>query len=227
MPDPAPNRELLRSLGRLVRGLSTLFWGLPICLLVCFYTAWAEGLKAYGIAPAMASTALLVYGLWLLGDFQKQERIWRNSLDRATILALTNFFLSPFLYWWHRVPANLFFFAIVALLAISGLSFLACLNLVLQRLGAMLPDETLRLEIKQFTTLNLNLLAVTVLFAAAWFSLFRLHTVPLWLGTIMALLERSAIWLLIPLVLLPLTMTMALIWKTKEVILDNVFGAEN
>src|SRR5258707_109327 len=130
MPDPAPNRELLRSLGRLVRGLSTLFWGLPICLLVCFYTAWAEGLKAYGIAPAMASTALLVYGLWLLGDFQKQERIWRNSLDRATILALTNFFLSPFLYWWHRVPANLFFFAIVALLAISGLAFLACLNLV-------------------------------------------------------------------------------------------------
>jgi len=27
-------------------------------------------------------------------------------------------------------------------------------------------------------------------------------------------------------VLLPLAMTMALLWKTKEVILDNVFGAE-
>ena len=35
MPDPAPNVELLRSLGRLVRGLSALFWGLPLALIVC------------------------------------------------------------------------------------------------------------------------------------------------------------------------------------------------
>jgi hypothetical protein len=32
-------------------------------------------------------------------------------------------------------------------------------------------------------------------------------------------------WLLIFLVLLPLAMTMALIWKIKEVILDSVFGS--
>ena len=29
MPETAPNNELLRSLGRLARGLSALFWGLP------------------------------------------------------------------------------------------------------------------------------------------------------------------------------------------------------
>ena len=29
MSDPAPNAELLRSLGQLARGLSALFWGLP------------------------------------------------------------------------------------------------------------------------------------------------------------------------------------------------------
>jgi hypothetical protein len=226
MPDPAPNRELLRSLGRLVRGLSTIFWGLPICLLVCFYTVWAEGLRPYGVAPPMVATALLVYGIWLLGDFQPQERVWQNALDRAKILAVINFFLSPFLFFWHRVPSDLFFFSVVALLALSGLAFLACLNLVLQRLGAMLPDATLRLEIKQFTALNLNILAVTVLFTLLWFTLAHVRAAPRWLGVILALLDRSSVWLVIPLVLLPLTMTMALIWKTKEVILDNVFGAE-
>ena len=51
MHDPVPNAELLRSLGRLVRGLSALFWGLPIALIVCFYTAKADGLRACGIAP--------------------------------------------------------------------------------------------------------------------------------------------------------------------------------
>jgi hypothetical protein len=226
MPEPAPNRELLRALGRLVRGLSTLFWALPITLLVCFYTVWAEGLRAYGVIPPLATTALLVYGLWQLGDFQPQERIWQHTLDRAKVLAVIVFFLSPFLFWWHRVPSNVFFFAVVALLAISALALLASLNLVLQRLGAMLPDETLRLEIKQFTSLNLNILVGTVLFTALWFVMFRIRVAPRWLGILMAILDRSSIWLVIPLVLLPLTMTMALIWKTKEVILDNVFGAE-
>jgi hypothetical protein len=38
--------------------------------------------------------------------------------------------------------------------------------------------------------------------------------------------DRGGGWLLITLTLLPLAMTMALIWKTKEVILDSVFGVK-
>src|SRR5437879_2924771 len=165
MSDPVPNADLLRSLGRLVRGLSALFWGLPAALIVCFYTAKAEGLKSYGLAPLarpLAATGLLVYALWQLGGFQKQERVWRNALDRARILSLINFGLSPFLYWWNRVPGQAFFLAMVIAFALSGLLFLGSINLMLQRLGAMLPDETLRLETKQFTTLNLNLLCFTL-----------------------------------------------------------------
>src|SRR5437016_11468910 len=82
MPEPAPNAELMRSLGRLVRGLSALFWGLPFALIACFYTAKVEGLKWFGI-PALVSTGLLVFGLWELGAFQRQERVWRDALDRA------------------------------------------------------------------------------------------------------------------------------------------------
>ncbi len=97
MPDPAPNTELLRSLGRLVRGLSALFWGLPLALLVCVNAAKTDVLKPFGIVPPLATTGLLAFGLWLLGDFQKQERVWRAALDRARVLSLINFGLSPFL----------------------------------------------------------------------------------------------------------------------------------
>jgi hypothetical protein len=227
MPHPAPNAELLRSLGRLVRGLSALFWGLPITLIVCFHTAKAESLKTFGIVPPLVATGLLAYGLWQLGDFQKQERVWRTSLDRAQLLSLFNFGLSPFLYWWNKVPANSFFLVMVLLMAISALLFLGSVNLVLRRLGAMLPDEALRLETKQFTTLNLNLLLATFLLALAYVGLGQFHTLPLWLGVIVSVMERSSLWFLIVLVLLPLAMTMALLWKTKEVILDNVFGANS
>ena len=227
MPDPAPNAELLRSLGRLVRGLSALFWGLPITLIVCFHTAKAESLKTFGIVPPLVATGLLAYGLWQLGDFQKQERVWRTALDRAQLLSLFNFGLSPFLYWWNKVPANTFFLVMVLLMSISALLFLGSVNLVLRRLGAILPDEALRLETKQFTTLNLNLLLATFLLALAYVGLGQFHTLPLWLGVIVSVMERSSLWFLIVLVLLPLAMTMALLWKTKEVILDNVFGAQS
>jgi hypothetical protein len=225
MPDPAPNAELLRSLGRLARGLSALFWGLPIALIVCFHTAKADSLKSFGIVPPLVTTGLLAYGLWQLGDFQKQERVWRAALDRARVFSLVNFGLSPFLYWWNRLPANTFFLAMVMVLTLSALLFLGSLNLVLRRLSAMLPDEGLRLETRQFTTLNLNLLLATLVLVLLYVVVGQFYTLPFWLGLVVNLIERGSLWLLILLVLLPLAMTMALLWKTKEVILESVFGA--
>jgi hypothetical protein len=225
MPDAAPNPELLRSLGRLVRGLSALFWGLPITLIVCFNVAKTEMLRSSGIIAPLASTGLLAYGLWQLGDFQKQERVWRAALDRARLFSLINFGLSPFLFWWNKVPTNTFFLAMVMVLTLSALMFLGSVNLVLRRLGAMLPDEGLRLETRQFTTLNLNLVFVTFLLGLFYVALAQFSTLPLWLGAIAGVMERGSLWFLIVLILLPLAMTMALLWKTKEVILDNVFGA--
>lgn len=239
----APNPELLRSLGRLVRGLSALFWGLPLALIVCVGTGSAGWFKAYGLTPILAVTGLLLFGLWQLGSFQKQERPWRATLERAQLLALIDFGLSPFLYWWNHLPQNFFFGLMVCCLAFSALLFLFTLNLVLLRLGAMLPDEALRLEIRHYTALNRNLLIALITIIATYLVLTRIiiHFFPrvphlpehldifsLQI-TIPALgIELSSGWLIwlfsCLLVLLPLAMTMALIWKTKEVILENVFG---
>ena len=225
MPDPVPNPDLLRSLGRLVRGLSVLFWGLPVALIVCVQTAKTEWFKSFGVGPPLAVMGLLVYGLWQLGHFQRQERPWRNALDRAQLLGLVNAGLSPFLYWWNKIPAHPFFVAVVTLMAATSLLFLSHLNLVLQRLSAMLPDETLRLETKQFATLNRILLLITLLLAAVYLSLSRWPApLPRWAASFLYILDQGNLWFLIFLVLLPLAMTMALIWKTKEVILDSVFG---
>ena len=232
MSDPPSNAELMRSLGRLVRGLSALFWGLPIALIVCVWTANPRWWRSFGIIPPLVSTGLLVYGLWQLGGFQRQERVWRAALDRARILSLINFGLSPFLYWRGQLPDNRFFTGTLIALAVSAVFFVGSLNLVLQRLGAMLPDEALRLEIKQFTALNLKLLLATLVCGALYFLLETSRRMPVWLEKVLVDIDRSGFGFVIvvfPLalfVLLPLAMTMALLWKTKEVILDNVFGAE-
>jgi hypothetical protein len=224
MPEASPNPELMRSLGRLVRGLSALFWGLPATLVVCFHTAKAESLKTYHILPPIACTGLLLYGLSLFGAFQKQERVWRKALDCTRVLALINFGLSPFLYWWNRMPNNPFYTAMVIALTVCGLLFLGSLNWVVQRLGAMIPDEALRLETKQFTALNLNLLGATLALGICYVTFSQIPKLPLYLQAVLIVLDQGSFWLLVLLVLLPVAMTMAMLWKTKEVILENVFG---
>jgi hypothetical protein len=232
MPESPPNAELMRSLGRLVRGLSALFWGLPIALIVCVWTANPRWWRSFGVIPPLVSTGLLVYGLWQLGGFQRQERVWRAALDRARILSLINFGLSPFLCWRGQFPDNRFFTIALIALAVSAVFFVGSLNQVLQRLGAMLPDEALRIEIKQFTALNLKLLVATLFCGIIYFLIELSQRMPVWLEKLLVDIDRSGfgfVTIVLPLamfILLPLAMTMALLWKTKEVILDNVFGAE-
>lgn len=229
MSDPEHNPDLLRSLGRLVRGLSALFWGMPIALIVCFHSARSPSPLGFGVTPPLLCTGWLLYGLWLLGGFQPQERVWIKSLDRARMLALINFGISPFLFWWNRMPGQPFFLAMVLLSAFCAVLFLLSLNLVLRRLGAMLPDEGLRIEIRQFTSLNLNLLSILLLLGVIMVVLRLFHgdELPLWFYMARQILDRSSVLLLVPFLLLPLAMTMALVWKTKEVIMDSVFSGRS
>ena len=232
MPDSPPTPELLRSLGRLARGLSIVFWGLPIAVLVCVATAREDFLRPLNVAPPMMALTWLLYGLIQLGQFQKQERVWRAALDRAKILAVINIGLSPFLYWWNKMPTQAFFVSVVILHAASGLLFLSELNVVLVRLTAMLPEETLRQETKQFAMLNRILILCTFLFASIYLALNQLSQPPQFLGDILnyhqsrMILSRLLFALAIFLLLSPLAITMALIWKAKEVILDSVFGGQ-
>lgn len=227
MAEPSPNPELLHSLGRLVRGLSALFWGLPAALIVCFGTASAGWFRIYGIVPPLVTTGLLAFGLWQLDSFQKQERPWRNAVDRAKIFALINVGLSPFAFWWNHLPDFVLYVISVRVLELSGWFFVFTLNTVLLRLGAMLPDETLRHETRQFTSLNQKMLVALLLVYGIQLGLTHVQQFPQQLGPLLVLWDRSSFWLLVILTLLPLAMTMALIWKTKEVILESVFGVKN
>jgi len=233
-PSLPPNAGLMRALRRLVRGLSALFWGLPVTLLVSVQSAGSDWLRDLGVLPPVVATGLLLYGLIEMGHFQRQERPWREALELTRLFALVNVGLSPFVFLWSKVPQEPFFTQAVGLLALSCVLFLAALNRSLQRLAAMLPDETLREETRMFANLNLWLMVSVLL-------LILLHRVITQLfdsapggtpGLFIILLnllseEEARRFLLLFLVLLPLSITMTMIWKIKEVVLGGVFGGQS
>jgi hypothetical protein len=237
MPDAIPNAQLLQALGRLARGLSALFWGLPAWLIAAVRTAKAEWLAPWAVLPLLALNGVLLFGLWQMSAFQPQERPWRAALDRAKLLGLVNLGLCPFLYWWNRLhalppdaapsPVQWFFAVSVGLLALNGVLFLFNLNIVLERLGAMLPDETLRADTRQFTAINRALLLALLVLAALHLALNQLNDPPRPFLLLTGGVRRAGEWALLFLLLLPLAMTMALLWKTKEAILRSVFGGRD
>jgi hypothetical protein len=221
-PGTGNEAQLLHSLGKLARGLSALFWGLPATLILCAQIARADLLRPAGLIPALAANGLLLFGLWQMTDFQRQERPWQGALDRAKLLGLVDLGLCPFLFWYNKMDRQIFFSVMILVLIVSAVFFLFNLNLVLKRLGAMLPDETLRHETREFTKFNRWLLMLFLLAVLAFIFLPA--------GTV-GLTPRMWSWveigytiLLLFLGLTPLAITMALIWKTKEVIFDGVFG---
>ncbi|MGA2869869.1 MAG: hypothetical protein ABSF34_12020, partial [Verrucomicrobiota bacterium] len=216
------------SLGKLARGLSALFWGLPAWLIISAETVRADALGPVGIIPALVVNLLLLYGLAQLGNFQKNERPWRNALDRVRLFGLINLGLCPFLFWFSRMPDQPFFRNSIFALVLSALLFLFNLNIVLKQLGAMLPDETLRQETRQFTVLNRWLLVAWLVFLIATAVVPQAVNFPARFSPQFLLwLEHVSTTLLLCLGLSPIAITMALVWKTKEVIFDSVFGARH
>ena len=226
MPDPAPNPELLPSLRRLVRGLTALFWGLPSTLLVCVLMAVAEFPRALGCAPPVITTGMLLLGVFELARFQPQERGWQAALERAQLLGLVNFGLSPFVYFWSRVSTEPYYLQAVLVLALTGVLFLLQLNQVLQRLVALLPDEPLREDTRFFARLNVTLMLLGLVLVGGYQLLAEINRLPS--AVIEALdfvqIARIRFALVVVLVLVPVSVTMSLLWKTRDVVLGSVFG---
>jgi hypothetical protein len=225
-----PSPELMQALGRLVRGLSALFWGLPLAIVVSVQTlqaSWFDNYGAFGFLGPVAVQGLLLFGLSEMGHFQVQERVWINALERARILAVVNLGLAPFLYWQHRLPEVALYAQMVMILAVSGLFFLYALNGVLRRLAAMLPDETLRSETTIFTALNCTLLASIPFLIGAYLTLVQFRTLPRAAHYLFVGLHYAGEWIVFALVLVPVAMTMSLLWRIKEAILGSVFGGSS
>lgn len=211
----------MRSLGDLVRGLSALFWGLPLAILLGARTTLSDWLRPLGMSPSVLAAALLLYSLIRIGKFHSQDRAWSVLIERAKVLAIVHLGLSPFLHWWSRLPQVDFFGQAVLVLLLCGLLFLITLNKALACLAGMLPDETLRIETRFFATLNSYLLGVLTVMMA----LFALLSASGAFPVLLAAIDRTREWLALFLVLLPVALTMTMVWKIKEVVLAGVFGA--
>jgi hypothetical protein len=221
--DEAPDAgDAIVDLASVMRGLSAVFWGLPLSLLAFarhFLVLWPT---IYDLLFPTVSTLLLFFGLTRLGRWHPQERVWQKAVLLAQVLALIMVGLSPFLFLWSRAPAYPFYARAVLLLVCAAFGFVVALTRVLMRLSAILPDEVARADARLFHTLSTYVVLVLVSVAVTVY--VRLAPIPL--HEYLALprqpfgFGRQALLLL--LTLIPVAMAMAVSWKLKEVVMAMV-----
>jgi len=212
------------ALGRLIRGLSCIFWGIPLALVASVQLARAEGVRPAQLWFSLAGFALLLLGSHWLSAFQRQERIWQSAVDRARLVAFVNFSLAPFVYWWSRFPSEKAFQTVVDLLVVLVLLFLLQLNGVLSRLAAMLPDEALRQETRVFARIGQILLTPILVITVTYFFLLRMVSEIPMLMPLFAFMSEGGLWFVLFVALLPVALSMAITWKIKELVFHSVFG---
>ena len=99
------HKWLMTGFRPLVRGLSALFWGLPLALVVGMQGLVTDWLRPLGVYPPVFASALLLYGAVLIVRSANLAGIGGRAVrDFAILFAVINLGLSPFLYWWTRLP---------------------------------------------------------------------------------------------------------------------------
>jgi hypothetical protein len=207
------------------RGLSAVFWGLPLALL-----AFARHFLAWWIAPydlllPGVAAACITLGLVQMGRWHARERLWQRCLYEAQLAGLLVVGLTPFLFLWNRAPGEAFYERAVALLLVSSLILLLAVIRALSRLAAMLPDPLLRTDARLFQAVTYLSVAALVVVAATVYW----RGGPLSLGEFLTLPRRpSDLWrhsMLLLLGLVPVALGMAVSWKAKEVVLALITGS--
>jgi hypothetical protein len=218
--------EVLHGLAAAVRGLSAIFWGLPLALLAFarhFLVLWPTLYDL--IFPTMAAL-LLLFGVHMLGRLHPRERIWQRAVLCNELLGLALVGLAPFLFFWSRAPSEPYFARAVLFLVVAAFAFIVSLTRTLVRLSAMLPDDIARGDARLFHALSSYVVAVLVCVGIVLY--LRLAPIPL--SEFLSLprqpfgFGRQALLLL--LVLVPVAMAMAVAWKLKEVAMAVVMGAK-
>lgn len=209
--------------GRLLRGLATLFWALPLTVILGVQTAETNLLGSFGFWPALGATGLLLFAVHQLSACQPGDPRWQAAVERARLLAVLLTGLAPFLHWYRLVPRHEHYQYAMLAAAVAGLLFTANLGGLLVRLTALLNRPALHDEARLFLGINLPLLVGEMLLLLGWATLIRSRLGPAALAVAAPYLPRLGFAALL-LIVLPIALTMTLIWKVKQAILDEAFA---
>lgn len=231
-----PPRLNAVDLVRLSQGFSCVFWGLPVALLFCVQIHLLDVLVAdprlrismrqLYFMLFLAMLATICVGAWKFCLVKVIGPRWLSRARCSLVFAALILYFSPFLYWWRALPHNLFLTINLFGLILVVIGFLISMNLLSMELGRFLGDRSLRKESRLFLGLNALVLAVPTAGSIGWAVMVSWKNeslASLGLG-FLALFHLHYPWklMLFVLLFLPVSLTLANLWRVKEILVERL-----
>lgn len=205
----------------LAQGLSCWLWGIPAAMLLSIRELPFEWGIPFQVPLFVVPYLLVLTGAVKMARVRSPGDRWRSEAQRALILCIVAAYLTPFLFWWRRWPQSVYLMANVWLLVACGVALLAQVNRVVRTLGACLGDPALAAEAELFRAVVWIVLGLPTLAAIAFVITASVRTQqPVTTQFETALLATPS-WGL-ALLLVPLSITLALVWRAKDLTLAHL-----
>lgn len=221
---------------RLSQGFSCVFWGLPVALLFCVQILLLDVLVAdprlrismrqLYFMLFLTMLATICVGTWKFCLVKVIGPRWRTRGRSSFVFAVLVLYFSPFLYWWKALPYHLYLTLNLFGLILVVIGLLISMNLLSIELGRFLEDRSLRKESKLFLALNALVLAVPTAGAIGWAALvsWKNQSVDSFGLGFLALFRLPYPWklMLFVLLFLPISLTLANLWRVKEILVERL-----
>ncbi len=215
--DELPSSVLSRKdLLGLARGFSRILWSIPLGFFL-FTGAMDFALSIYFRLPSyIIAVILCMWGLAGLRRIHSLGRTWVRYLNMALLLTVILIYFAPFIYWWIRHPEGNHFVVNLMAMILAVTWLLWIVNRLAEEVATALHDRYYLIECRLcgWSVVAFMAMPLVVYFGHSMLQAVR-HEIPLYYVLENIRRIRHAPWLF-ALLLLPLTLTVAIAWKTKE-----------
>lgn len=207
---------LPKDLLRLANGFSRLLWSIPFGLFLFTGTMDFAFGQFFRLPTYIFAVLLFYWGLTALHRVTPLSPAWKRYIRLALVLSFLMLYFAPFIFWWKRQPEqNHFAMNLFALLlAVTWMMWLV--NKLAEEVAIALEDRVFLIETRLCGWAVLGFLLVPL----SGFILYAMtisvrQGIPLF-HIIEEIRFVSHLHWLLAFVLLPLTLTVSIAWKTKE-----------
>ncbi len=212
---------------RMASGFSKLLWSIPLGLLLFTGAISLRWPPLIQLPSYIVAAALYFWGLLILRKVTPFSPAWSHSLRMALLLGFLLFYFSPFIYWWERRPLIDHLSVNVFALVFTVTWILWTINTLVEVISNQLNDKVFMIEAR-LCRWSVGLFMIIPLLVFLILSTLRAsqHGVPLAQFLHNLLYARHA-YLLFAGFVMPMTLTLTMIWRTKKRSIAQVIAEEN
>lgn len=201
---------------RVARGFSCVLWSIPLGLFLSTGAVDLAASRYFRLPTYIFAVILFLWGLILLHRVPRISRRWNRYLRQGFMLVLLLIYFAPFIHWWSLHPQTNHFMINVFGMALATAWLLWMINRLSGEVAAALQNRILLIESRLcgWAVGTFMITPMLLYFTYALIEAARRNVSLYWI--ILDLRHFPLATFILALLLLPLTLTIAIAWKTKE-----------